>query len=191
MKTVLRRPSPRAMMCGMATVLLALAVVFTGLYAGIMLIFLTGIMPALARLTDGQFVTAMRRVNEEVPRGLFLLVFLAEVAFPVAALAVPVDDRSDTQFWLLVAGLICVVVNHLVTVAGNIPLNNALASSETSPGETRQRRPRGLREPLEPLPRRPYALRRRRVRADRQRLAVVTVNRPTDSRRLATSVNPA
>lgn len=121
------------MMCGMATVLLALAVVFTGLYAGIMLIFLTGIMPAMARLTDGQFVAAMRRVNEEVPRGLFLLVFVAEVAFPIAALAVPVADRSDTQWWLLLAGLICVVVNHLVTVAGNIPLNNALASSETSP----------------------------------------------------------
>lgn len=120
-------------MCGMATVLLALAVVFTGLYAGIMLIFLTGIMPALARLTDGQFVTAMRRLNEEVPRGLFLLVFVAEVAFPVAALAVPVDDRSDAQWWLLLAGLICVVVNHLVTVAGNIPLNNALAASEASP----------------------------------------------------------
>ncbi|GGJ89148.1 membrane protein [Streptomyces camponoticapitis] len=117
----------------MASVLLALAVVFTGLYAGMMLIFLTGIMPAMARLTDGQFVTAMRRLNEEVPRGLFLLVFLAEVAFPVAALAVPVDDRSDTHLWLLVAGLICVVLNHLVTVAGNIPLNNALASSEASP----------------------------------------------------------
>ncbi|TXL89063.1 DUF1772 domain-containing protein [Streptomyces sp. IB2014 016-6] len=118
----------------MATVLLALAVISTGLYAGMMLIFLTGIMPALARLTDGEFVVAMRRINEEVPRGLFLLLFLAEVAFPVAALAVPVDDRSDTQWWLLLAGLICVVVNHLVTVAGNIPLNNALASSGAASG---------------------------------------------------------
>lgn len=121
-------------MCGMATVLLALAVISTGLYAGMMLIFLTGIMPALARLTDGEFVVAMRRINEEVPRGLFLLLFLAEVAFPVAALAVPVDNRSDTQWWLLLAGLISVLVNHLVTVAGNIPLNNALASSEAAPG---------------------------------------------------------
>lgn len=120
-------------MGGMATVLLALAVVSTGLYAGIMLIFLTGIMPAMARLTDSQFVTAMRRVNEEVPRGLFLAVFLAVVAFPAAALAVPVDGRSDTDRWLLLGGLVCVVLNHLVTVAGNIPLNNALAASETSP----------------------------------------------------------
>ncbi len=55
----------------MASLLLALAVVCTGLYAGFMLIFLTGVMPALARLTDAEFVTAMRRINECVPRPVF------------------------------------------------------------------------------------------------------------------------
>ena len=97
-----------------------------------MLIFLTGIMPALARLSDDQFVPAMRRINETVPRGRFLLVFLAIWSFPAAALAVPVDGRTDTQLWLIVAGLVCAVLNHLVTIAGNIPLNNALASSESA-----------------------------------------------------------
>ncbi|MFC5804165.1 DUF1772 domain-containing protein [Streptomyces formicae] len=116
-----------------ANLLLALAVVATGLYAGFMLIFQTGIMPALARLSDDQFVPAMRRINETVPRAVFLVVFLAVVAFPAAALAVPGKDRSDTQIWLVVAGLVCAVLNHLVTIAGNIPLNNALASSVSSP----------------------------------------------------------
>ncbi|MGX1882592.1 anthrone oxygenase family protein [Streptomyces sp. NPDC055287] len=114
----------------MATLLIALAIVATGLYAGFMLIFLTGIMPALGRLTDEQFVAAMRRINEEVPRGVFVSVMLASVAFPAAALAVPGDDRSGTQWVLLGAGLVLVVLNHVVTVAGNIPLNNALAASE-------------------------------------------------------------
>lgn len=120
------------MMCAMATLLLALAVVFNGLYAGFMLIFLTGIMPGFARLPDDQFVPAMRRINETVPRGVFLLVFVGLVVFPAVALAVPVDDRSDTQLWLIVAGLVCGVLNHLVTVGGNIPLNNVLASSESA-----------------------------------------------------------
>jgi uncharacterized membrane protein len=117
----------------MPTLLLALAAISTGLYAGFMLIFQTGIMPALGRLPDELFVPAMRRVNEFVPRGVFLVVFLAEVAFPVAALAVPVDGRSDTQLWLLVAGLVCAVLNHLVTIGGNIPLNSALAASLSLP----------------------------------------------------------
>ncbi|MDX3849255.1 DUF1772 domain-containing protein [Streptomyces sp. AK02-01A] len=117
----------------MATLLLALAAISTGLYAGYFLIFQVGIMPALGRLTDAQFVPAMRRVNEYVPRPVFLLTFFAIVAFPVAALAVPVDGRSENQRWLLVAGLVCVVINHLVTIGGNVPLNNALAASTSSP----------------------------------------------------------
>lgn len=118
----------------MASLLLALAVGCTGLYAGFMLIFQTGIMPALARLTDAEFVTAMRRINECVPRSVFLTVFLGVLAFPVAAYLVPVDGRTDTQAWLVLAGLVAAALNHAVTVGGNVPLNNALAASE-APGD--------------------------------------------------------
>ncbi|WP_351236217.1 DUF1772 domain-containing protein [Streptomyces sp. NPDC002133] len=117
----------------MATLLLALAVISTGLYAGFMLVFRTGIMPALARLSDDQFVPVMRRINEEIPRAVFLVVFLAIIAFPAASLAVPVEGRSDNQMWLILAGLVCAALNHLVTIVGNIPLNNALAAFEGSP----------------------------------------------------------
>ncbi|NUK37876.1 DUF1772 domain-containing protein [Streptomyces lunaelactis] len=116
----------------MATLLLALAVIFTGLYAGMMLIFQTGIMPGLARLPDEHFVPAMTRINETVPRPLFVTVFLGLMAFPAAALAVPVDGRTDTQRWLLIAGLVCAVVNNLITIAGNIPLNTALAAADSA-----------------------------------------------------------
>ncbi|MFF8509864.1 DUF1772 domain-containing protein [Streptomyces sp. NPDC015492] len=119
----------------MASLLLALAVGCTGLYAGFMLIFQTGIMPALARLTDAEFVTAMRRINEAVPRAVFMTVFLGVLAFPVAALLVPVDGRTDTQRWLVLGGLVCAALNHAVTVGGNVPLNNALAASEATGDE--------------------------------------------------------
>ncbi|MEU4077201.1 DUF1772 domain-containing protein [Streptomyces venezuelae] len=119
----------------MASLLLALAVGCTGLYAGFMLIFQTGIMPALARLTDAEFVVAMRRINEAVPRAVFLLVFLGVVAFPLAAFLVPGDGRTPTQKWLVLAGLVCAVLNHVVTVGGNVPLNNALAASESTADE--------------------------------------------------------
>ncbi|MFI1013160.1 DUF1772 domain-containing protein [Streptomyces sp. NPDC020965] len=125
----------------MATVLLALAIISTGLYAGFMLSFQTAIMPALARLDDDHFLAAMRRVNEVVPRPLFLLTFFSIIVFPAVSLAVPVDGRSDTQRWLLVAGLACSVINHLVTVAGNVPLNNALAASERASEEASKRAP--------------------------------------------------
>ncbi|MFF3607417.1 DUF1772 domain-containing protein [Streptomyces sp. NPDC002463] len=119
----------------MATLLLALAVGSTGLYAGFLLIFQTGIMPALARLTDREFVTAMRRINECVPRAVFLAVFLGVVAFPAAAFLVPADGRTDAQKWLVLAGLVCAVLNHAVTIGGNVPLNTALAASERDAGD--------------------------------------------------------
>ncbi len=55
------------MMSAMTSLLLVLATIVTGLYAGFMLTFLTGIMPGLADLTDEQFAAAMRRFNEKVP----------------------------------------------------------------------------------------------------------------------------
>ncbi|TXS13728.1 DUF1772 domain-containing protein [Streptomyces sp. adm13(2018)] len=119
----------------MASLLLALAVGCAGLYAGFMLIFQTGIMPALARLTDAEFVTAMRRINEAVPRAVFMTVFLGVLAFPAAAFFVTVDGRTDAERWLVLGGLVCAALNHAVTVGGNVPLNNALAASEATGDE--------------------------------------------------------
>ncbi|WP_189824141.1 anthrone oxygenase family protein [Streptomyces finlayi] len=118
----------------MSTLLLALAVVSVGLYAGMMLIFRTGIMPALARVSDEQFAATMRRINEDVPRGIFVTTMFASVLFPAAALFVaPEGGRTSLQLWLLIGGLALTVLNHAVTAGGNIPLNNALASSENTP----------------------------------------------------------
>lgn len=118
------------MMCAMASLLLALAAVTTGLYAGFLMSFTTGIMPGLKLLPDDQFTAAMRRFNETVPRPVFLVLFLAVIAFPVAALVVPVDGRTSAERGLVAGGLVCAALSHLVTISGNIPLNSALAAAE-------------------------------------------------------------
>ncbi len=123
-------PPRHAMMWAMASLLLALAAATTGLYAGFLLCFLTGIMPGLRPLPDDQFAAAMRSFNEKVPRPVFLVLFLGVIAFPVAALVVPVDGRTSAEGGLVVGALACAVLSHLVTVSGNIPLNSALAAAE-------------------------------------------------------------
>ncbi|GGZ26354.1 membrane protein [Streptomyces inusitatus] len=135
------------MMFAMPTLLLALAIVSNGLYAGFMLTFRTGVMPALARLTDEQFLAAMRRINEVVPRPLFLLTFVSIVVFPALALVFPAAGRTGLQRGLIVAGLLCAILNHLVTVAGNVPLNNALAASGAPGDRTPDREARAAFEP--------------------------------------------
>ncbi|MET8420843.1 anthrone oxygenase family protein [Streptomyces sp. NPDC005134] len=119
----------------MASLLLALATFTTGLYAGFLVCFMIGIMPGLKSLPDDQFAAAMRRFNEKVPGPVFLVLFLGVIAFPVAALVVPVDGRTSAEGGLVAGALACAVLSHLVTVGGNIPLNSALAASEGGGGD--------------------------------------------------------
>lgn len=117
-------------MCTMSSLpalLLALGVITTGLYAGFLLTFLIAVMPGIAALPDERFAAAMRRFNEKVPGPVFLALFLGVIAFPAAAVA-GADDGTVRA--LAVAALVCGVGSHLVTIAGNIPLNKALAESE-------------------------------------------------------------
>ena len=117
------------MMGAMFSPFMMAAVITAGLYAGFMLTFLIAIMPGLGVLPDDMFTATMRRFNEKVPGPVFLVVFFGVVAFPAAALLT--SGGRDGGERLLVAGaLACAVVSHLITIAGNIPLNNALAASE-------------------------------------------------------------
>lgn len=129
-ETGLYEPPFRVMMSAMTSLFLALSVVVNGLYAGFMLTFLIAIMPGLAQLTDDQFTAAMRRFNEKVPGPLFLVLFLGVVALPAAAFFTGLGEHDGVAGPAILAALICAVVSHLITIAGNIPLNNALAQSE-------------------------------------------------------------
>ncbi|MFE9300493.1 DUF1772 domain-containing protein [Streptomyces sp. NPDC006856] len=114
----------------MTSLILVLATIATGLYAGFMLTFLTGVMPGLAELTDEQFTAAIRRFNEKVPGPVFLVLFLGVVALPAAAFLTGLGEHDGVAGLVILAAVTCSVAGHLVTVAGNIPLNNALAASE-------------------------------------------------------------
>ncbi|MFF9348443.1 DUF1772 domain-containing protein [Streptomyces sp. NPDC014734] len=117
----------------MSSLLLALAVITTGLYAGFLLTFLIAIMPGIAVLPDERFADAMRRFNEKVPGPLFLALFVGVIAFPAAV--VVAGGGADgggggaDRAWAG-AALACALGSHLVTIVGNIPLNKALATSE-------------------------------------------------------------
>ncbi|MET8174541.1 DUF1772 domain-containing protein [Streptomyces clavifer] len=109
----------------MSSALLPAAVLTSGLYAGFMLTFMIAIMPGLAALPDEQFASAMRRFNEKVPGPAFLVLFAGVIGFPAAALVMEASDRPA-----ILGALLCAVAGHVLTVAGNIPLNNTLAAAE-------------------------------------------------------------
>ncbi|WP_258044519.1 DUF1772 domain-containing protein [Streptomyces sp. SM11] len=114
----------------MPEVLEILALACTGLYAGYMLAFLSGVMPALKEVDDASFTLIMRTVNRKVPGPLFLVLFLGSLAFPVASFFVEPDGRAGGDTALVGVAAVCALVGHLVTSGGNVPLNNALEASK-------------------------------------------------------------
>ncbi|MEV1147627.1 anthrone oxygenase family protein, partial [Micromonospora sp. NPDC049799] len=108
----------------MATAVLVLATVTTGLMAGLYLGFSVAVMPALARVDDATFVRVMQRINDAIQNPLFGLVFVGALVAGGAAAWWHLD-RGDVRWWVL-AGAVGYAVTVAVTVAANIPLNNRL-----------------------------------------------------------------
>lgn len=127
----------------MSEALEILALVCTGLYAGYMFAFQSGVMPALREVDDASFTLVMRTVNRKVPGPIFLLLFLGSLAFPAASFFVVPEGRTGSGTVLVGAAAACALVGHLITAGGNVPLNNAL---EGSRGRGDERAARGAFE---------------------------------------------
>ncbi|MBQ0983771.1 DUF1772 domain-containing protein [Streptomyces sp. F63] len=113
----------------MSETLEILALVCTGLYAGYLFAFLSGVMPALKEVDDAPFTLVMRGINRKVPGPLFILLFLGSLVFPAVSWFVAPDGRAESAGTLVGIAAVCALVGHLITSGGNVPLNNALESS--------------------------------------------------------------
>ncbi len=93
----------------------------TGLMAGLYFAFAVAVMPAIHGLGDAAFVDTMKRINVSIVNLAFLVVFFLAPLLTVAAAAMV---RSPVMYAAFALG----VMTLAITVALNIPLNNALAA---------------------------------------------------------------
>ena len=103
---------------------LAGAVVLGGVLAGVYVGFAVGVMPGLARASDGTLVETMQRINQAIVNPGFMLVFFGAPLLAVVAAVL----RTST---FTVVGAVLAVATLVVTVAINVPLNNALDAAPT------------------------------------------------------------
>jgi uncharacterized membrane protein len=108
----------------------------SALVGGIFFTFSSFLMKALARVPTAEGITAMQSINVVVLNPSFLGAFFGTAVLSLGAsgLALADWDRPSAPFFL--GGAIFYVVGtFLVTVLGNVPLNNQLAAvSATDPG---------------------------------------------------------
>jgi uncharacterized membrane protein len=111
------------------TLVILVAAVGCGLAAGAFLAFSSFVMRALARLPAPQGIAAMQSINIVVINPVFLGVLFGTgalcIGLAVAALA---EWPAPGSAWLLAGSVIYLVGTILVTLACNVPRNNALAA---------------------------------------------------------------
>ncbi|MDQ3654657.1 MAG: DUF1772 domain-containing protein [Chloroflexota bacterium] len=97
------------------------ATVATGLSAGVFYTFQVSIVRALAEVNDEAYVATFQSINRTILNPWFVSVFLGAPVLAGAALALHWGaDRP------LVAAIVLQVASVAITIAGNIPLNEAL-----------------------------------------------------------------
>ena len=102
-----------------------------GLVAGILYAFSSAVMKALARLPAAQGIAAMQSINVVVINPWFMGAFLGTAAGCVLVAVISLLRWSGPgAVYLLSGGMVYLIGTILVTMASNVPRNNALAAVE-------------------------------------------------------------
>lgn len=127
------------MIDGLVFILTLLALLGCGLVAGIFFAFSTFIMKALGKIPAPQGIAAMQSINIVVINPWFLTAFFGTAVVCLALTLVAVLGYTRSGTGLLLAGsLFYLVGTILVTMACNVPRNNALATVEQESAEGAQ-----------------------------------------------------
>ncbi len=119
------------------------ATVATGLMAGVYFIYAVAIMPGLRRLDDSAFVAAFQAIDRAIINPIFLVAFFA----PTAVCGITAfTERGELGYRWILASFVLNAAIVAITMAVNVPLNNALKArgDVTGPEATAARQ--GFRE---------------------------------------------
>ena len=109
----------------------------SGLIAGVFFGFSSFVMTALSRLPPAQGLAAMQQINITVINPHFLGVFMGTAALSLVALGVAAVRWDHPTAWPLAAGGVLHFVGcFLVTMLGNVPLNDNLAKLDAASPES-------------------------------------------------------
>jgi uncharacterized membrane protein len=111
--------------------LMLVAALGCGLVAGVFFAFSTFVMPALDRLHPPQGIAAMQSINITAINPLFMTaIFGTAVACIILAVSSVLRWNQPGAVYLLIGSLLYLVGTVLVTIAFNVPLNDALAIAD-------------------------------------------------------------
>jgi uncharacterized membrane protein len=110
----------------------------TAIIGGVFFAFSNFVMPALEKRPVAEGMAAMQSINITVLNPLFLVTFMgtAPLSLLLAYLSWTADIHGKS--WIIASGITYNLGTFLVTIAGNVPLNERLAKTDPSDGGAEQ-----------------------------------------------------
>jgi uncharacterized membrane protein len=107
------------------TVTLFLAIILTGLSAGLFYAWQVSVIPGTRKLMDMTYLQSMQSINKEILNPAFFLIFMGSPL--ILAITTIQHYNNGVTFWILLAAtLVYAFGTFAVTALGNVPLNDTL-----------------------------------------------------------------
>jgi uncharacterized membrane protein len=107
------------------TVTLFLAIILTGLSAGLFYAWQVSVIPGTRKLMDMTYLQSMQSINKEILNPAFFLIFMGSPL--ILAITTIQHYNNGVTFWILLAAtLVYAFGTFAVTTLGNVPLNDTL-----------------------------------------------------------------
>jgi uncharacterized membrane protein len=114
-------------MLKLANVLLIIAATGTALMAGLFYAWSCSVTIGIARLPDSQYIAAMQAMNRAIQNFAFLVCFMGTLVLLPWCTYLHYNGAPNGRFWFLLAASVLYGVGVFgVTMAANVPMNEAL-----------------------------------------------------------------
>ena len=121
------------------TALLWFATISAGIMAGVYFTFSVFVMRSLDAMTGTTGMAAMQSINRIILKSAFLPLFFLSSLACAALVALELMDRTAAGATAMLAGGAAYVLGmFVVTVIGNVPLNNRLEATNADGAEARE-----------------------------------------------------
>ena len=111
---------------------LVLAILFTGISAGLCFTWSNAVSPGIGKLNNLGFLQSFQQMNRTIINPAFIVVFFGPFLINLLNLYL-FKSTSNTLVWLLaVATIIYFIGVVLITILGNVPLNEMLDKTDLS-----------------------------------------------------------
>ncbi len=111
-------------------VLLIITIALTGLSAGLCFTWANAVTPGIGRLTDHEYLTSFQAMNRAILNPTFFMVFLGPVVVQIATMILYRNAGKEVFLLMLIAGILYFGGVVLVTIFGNVPLNEILDKTD-------------------------------------------------------------